>query len=200
MWHTIKQNIIDFKTAGGKLYYEEMSHNVRVSDFAEMKLYVISRLMWDISLNVDQLCREFMRAYYGEMGWKKVYEYFILMNKHFETAPLDFGKIADSHGGCADKKHFPCEFLEECYNIFEEAVKENDKNKNSEKYAFYNDNIHTEQIVIGYLLLDLYKNEVPSDFYNQLLNNFEYYGRKKGFTYLGLNNGTFEELIVKLKK
>ena len=201
MWNTVKENLVEFKDRNGQLYFEESTHKEPMTNFGDLKRYVESRLMWDTSLNLNELVTDFMKAYYGIAGWKKIYEYFNLMNRHFEETcnPLDFGKIADSHLGAVDKEHFPRLFLETCYRLFDEAVAENETLKNEKRYEFYKDNIKTEQIVINYLLLKLYSDDLSQTEWKKYLDEFEFYGKKKGLRNLGAV-GTFESELNKFKR
>lgn len=201
MWNTVKENLVEFKDRNGQLYFEESTHKEPMTNFGDLKRYVESRLMWDTSLNLNELVTDFMKAYYGIAGWKKIYEYFNLMNRHFEETcnPLDFGKIADSHLGAVDKEHFPRLFLETCYRLFDEAVAENENLKIEVRYEFYKDNIKTEQIVINYLLLKLYSDDLSQTEWKKYLDEFEFYGKKKGLRNLGAV-GTFESELNKFKR
>lgn len=200
LWDSVQENLAEFKRRGGRLYFEEATHKDPMTNFDELKRYTESRLMWNVSLDLHGLIVDFMKAYYGAAGWEKVYEYFELMNRHFKDTcnPLDYGKIADTHGGAVDKEHFPRAFLETCYKLFDEAVLLNETMKSHEKYGFYKENIKTEQIVIGYLLLKLFSKELGESEKKKYFEEFAFYGAKKGLKGLGAA-GSFTSELEKLK-
>lgn len=201
MWYTIKQNIIDCKTAGGRLYYEEATHRVKVSNFTELKLYVETRLMWDISLDQNELINDFMQAFYGCAGWKKVREYFDKMNAHFlATKPLDFGKIPETHGGSLREDLYPLEFLNECYDVFNQAVEQNERLKGTDGYQFYQDNIQKEKTVIDFLILSLYGEKIDAGRRLMLVNEFEKYGKMIGLDAISCFGLHFADFVDKYKK
>lgn len=201
MWYTIKQNLIDCKTAGGKLYFEEATHLLKVSNFTELKLYVETRLMWDISLDQDKLINDFMQAFYGLAGWTKVREYFDKMNAHFlATKPLDFGKIPETHGGSLREDLYPLDYLNECYDVFEEAVKANETLKGTERYEFYHDNIQKDKIVVNYLILSLYGEKLEADRRKLLVEEFEIYGNKIGLDRISCFGLRFADFVKKYKE
>lgn len=51
---------------GVSLMYSQGPVEVRIPCFSEMRIYVESRLMWDINQNYDQLVNRFMKAYYKD--------------------------------------------------------------------------------------------------------------------------------------
>ena len=76
-------------------------------EFGELRAYVLSRLLWDPSLDTDELVNGFMGAYYGA-GAKKVREYFDYMHKI----------IADSG------RHFI--LVQNCADIFADLISDED--------------------------------------------------------------------------
>ncbi|MFI1092370.1 DUF4838 domain-containing protein [Streptomyces sp. NPDC020917] len=59
-------------------YFGEGAWNVRGAEFAHLRIWVLSRLMWDPSLDPDALIREFLRGFYGAAA-DALYAYMKLM-------------------------------------------------------------------------------------------------------------------------
>ena len=57
--------------------YEEGNYTARESDgeFAELRAYMLSRLMWDPDMDFDREMNGFLRAYYGENSWQYIRAY-----------------------------------------------------------------------------------------------------------------------------
>ncbi|MDD6061730.1 MAG: DUF4838 domain-containing protein [Oscillospiraceae bacterium] len=57
--------------------YEEGNYTARESDaeFAELRAYLLSKLMWDPDMDYEREMNGFLRAYYGENSWQYVRAY-----------------------------------------------------------------------------------------------------------------------------
>ena len=64
--HTLKPNIELFKNNGAKWVFEQHSHNP--SELFELRSYVTAKLLWDPTLDLNDLLTEFTNGYYGEAG------------------------------------------------------------------------------------------------------------------------------------
>lgn len=107
-FYILKDNINFFKENGVKGVFEQGMYQGGVSgEFGELRAYVLSRLLWDPSLDTDELVNGFMGAYYGA-GAKKVREYFDYMHKI----------IADSG------RHFI--LVQNCADIFADLISDED--------------------------------------------------------------------------
>jgi hypothetical protein len=51
------------------------------SEFAELRAYLLCKLLWDPYLDYDATMNDFLRAYYGE-GWQYVREYIDMTMEH----------------------------------------------------------------------------------------------------------------------
>ena len=63
-FHILKKNIQLFKRNHATMLFEQVN-GTRGTDFAEMRAYMIGKLMWNPELDADSLMRRFMREYYG---------------------------------------------------------------------------------------------------------------------------------------
>ena len=62
--------------------------------FQEMRSYVESSLMWDLSLSYDDLVRKFMKAYYKD-AWENIYEYYQIVRDRYAY----YQNVVDSKSG-----------------------------------------------------------------------------------------------------
>lgn len=63
-FHILKPNMQMFLDGGTTMLHEQ-ANGVRGGDFAELRAYVISKLMWNIDQDTDSLVRAFCDGYYG---------------------------------------------------------------------------------------------------------------------------------------
>lgn len=61
-------------------YFGEGPWNASGTELTQLRVWVISRLLWDPSLDADALIHEFVHGYYGEAG-PAVYEYLTVMQR-----------------------------------------------------------------------------------------------------------------------
>ncbi len=64
--------------------YEEGNYTARQSDgeFAELRAYLLSKLMWNPDTDYEREMNGFLKAYYGEESWKYVREYIDMTTKN----------------------------------------------------------------------------------------------------------------------
>lgn len=69
----LQKNIQLFRDNNVKMHFAQIASS-RGGDFAEMRTYMVSKLMWNPDLNADSLMRSFMTGYYGDAA-PYIYEY-----------------------------------------------------------------------------------------------------------------------------
>ena len=95
---------------------EQAAYQSRGGEFSELRAYLISRLLWNPDVNTENAINDFMYGYYGRSG-QLVRQYFDLLNSRVTT---------DTHihlGLTPEDKLFTDEFINQSYQIFEEAKK-----------------------------------------------------------------------------
>ena len=64
-FHILKKNIQLFKKNHATMLFEQVNGQ-RGTDFAEMRAYMLAKLMWNPELDEDSLMQSFMEGYYGK--------------------------------------------------------------------------------------------------------------------------------------
>ncbi|RLD75005.1 MAG: hypothetical protein DRJ07_18855, partial [Bacteroidetes bacterium] len=100
---------------------EQAAYQSRGGEFAELRSYLISKLLWNSEADVDEIINDFMYGYYGRSG-QYVRDYLDLLHEQLKP---------ETHihlGLKPDDKLFTNSFIEEADKIFNkaEAVAEND--------------------------------------------------------------------------
>jgi Domain of unknown function (DUF4838)/Glycosyl hydrolase family 67 N-terminus len=77
--HVLQPNIQFFAQNGVNAMFEQGNREVG-GEFAALRAYLISKLLWDPYLNVDSVMNDFLFGYYGAAG-KPIHEYIDLMRE-----------------------------------------------------------------------------------------------------------------------
>ena len=72
--YVLQPNIRFFLDHGVTGIYEEANYFSRGGELAELRTYLLAKLLWNPDCNVDTAIDEFCRAYYGD-GWRLIREY-----------------------------------------------------------------------------------------------------------------------------
>ena len=118
----LQPNIRTFRENNAIGIMEQAAYQCRGGEFAELRSYVISRLLWNPDCDVEDVIDDFIYGYYGRAG-KYVRQYFDLLysritpetHMHIETSRYDRLTAQD--------KIFSDEFVEKSSAIFEEAAR-----------------------------------------------------------------------------
>lgn len=99
-FHVLAENIRLFQNNHVVGLMEQGQRSSKGGEFAELKMWVLSKLMWNPALNSDSLANEFIAGYYGEAA-PMIKQYFHRVrelsdaNKHFRIVFSDFSKLYD---------------------------------------------------------------------------------------------------------
>lgn len=85
-FHVLQDNIKLFHKNHVTMHFSQIA-SARGGDFAELRTYLVSRLMWNDEVNVDSLMRHFLDGYYGKAA-PFIYRYIQIM----EGALISSGK------------------------------------------------------------------------------------------------------------
>ncbi|MEA3479996.1 MAG: DUF4838 domain-containing protein, partial [Bacteroidota bacterium] len=113
-FHVLQSNIQTFRDNHSIGIMEQAAYQSRGGEFAELRAYVLSKLLWDAECQVDEVISDFMYGYYGRSG-QYVKEYLDLL--HAQITP-------DTHihlGLKPDDLIFSDNFIKEADKIFDKA-------------------------------------------------------------------------------
>ncbi len=83
-FHIIKQNVLGFFEAGFEYLLIQGCHDESHNWQANLRSYVYTRLMWDLSLEPLDLIKEYLEAYYGPAS-NKVAKFISLYHEHYQA-------------------------------------------------------------------------------------------------------------------
>lgn len=113
-FRVLQPNLQYFRDHNAIGIMEQAAYQGRGGEFAELRAYLISKLLWNPNCDVEQVINDFMYGYYGRSG-QYVRQYFDLL--HNRLTP-------DTHihlGLQPDNRLFSDEFIEQAQAIFEQA-------------------------------------------------------------------------------
>lgn len=118
----LQSNINTFKENHAIGIMEQAAYQSRGGEFAELRSYLISRLLWNPDCNVEDVIDDFMYGYYGRAG-KYVRQYFDLLygritpETHMHIETQEYERLT------AEDPLFAGDFVERSLRIFEDAGK-----------------------------------------------------------------------------
>jgi len=115
-FRVLQSNINTFRENKAIGIMEQAAYQSRGGEFAELRAYLLSKLLWDPSCDVEEVIDDFMYGYYGRSG-QYVREYFDLL--HGRLTPETHIHL----GLTPEDKLFSDDFVRESLEIFEEAKK-----------------------------------------------------------------------------
>lgn len=73
-FHILKPNMELFEKNKTSMHFSQIAGG-KGGDFSELRTYLVSKLMWNTSLDADSLMQQFLKGYYGEAAAPYLYEY-----------------------------------------------------------------------------------------------------------------------------
>lgn len=117
LFHTLQPNIQLFNEYGAKAHFQQCNAATG-TEFAELKTYLLSHLLWNDTVNADAVINDFMNGYYGAAGIH-IRKYFDRLHKE-EIATRQLLDIYGTPVSFANTLMTP-ELMQEYYGYFEKA-------------------------------------------------------------------------------
>lgn len=151
----------------GTEYYFIQSNTVRnekaQTAWAHLKDYIISKLGWDVDVNVPELIENFFKNYYGPAAGAMLqfYNEQTVHSAYLKTAFENYGGRFSCETSNAIKEFWPVQlvsgWLNECKTAYEKI--EPLKTTAPEDYKMYYDRIATEEASLLFMMLDHHQGE-----------------------------------------
>ena len=120
-------------------------------EFAELRAYLIDKLLWNPNINMNEVVNDFLEGYYGKAA-KQVKEYIeLLHNNNMEHSGY---KLSIFGQPVMEKESFLSDSLLTIYNsLFDEAEKA------VSEYPEFLDRVKTARLPVYYAMLEIARNE-----------------------------------------
>ena len=175
---SVKENYTYYKDHGVTFIFEQGPSDGESSTltFEELKIYVMSRLMWDTDLNVNDLVEEFLTFYYGPAG-QTMLEYYNVISAHY--ADLNNRYPASFFGSIFaviwSEEYWPKGFVDSLDRIFDKAYEDISVLRESDplSYGEYYDRISKLHLTVDYLNLEYYTAYYKPSDVRKMIDEFE---------------------------
>ena len=118
----LQANIQTFRENNSIGIMEQAAYQGRGGEFAELRAYLISKLLWNPDCNTDNVITDFIYGYYGRSG-RYIKQYFDLLHNQINTN-------THIHLGLSPADPiFTDDFVTASVKLFEEAAKVADNNE-----------------------------------------------------------------------
>ena len=153
------------------------SANSYVACFREMRSYVESNLLWDLSLSYNDLVRKFMNAYYKDAA-PYLYEYYEIMRDRYSYYQnLVSPKAGVIYGEIQTATLWPNSVVLKMEEQFDLAIQSIQKYKTTDPvlYDELEERIMKERLQPIYLKLTLHSSYYSAEEYAELKSTFKHY-------------------------
>ncbi|MCF8368025.1 MAG: DUF4838 domain-containing protein [Bacteroidales bacterium] len=124
--HVLQPNIQYFRDNGIQMMFQQGSGGL-ISEFVELRSYIIAKLLWDPDVDVEEIMNDFLEGYYGPAG-KFIGQYIDLMHAELTKSGGDLGIYGYPFDGI--NTYLTPELIKKYNHLFDEAensVAENQK-------------------------------------------------------------------------
>ena len=180
---TVKAMYQTCKEQGISYLYTQGATDTNTAAFASMREYVESKLMWDISLNYDELARDFINHYFYEAA-DEIYEYYEVVRDRLTQYHVENNEGGNIYIDIANSEIYPYSVLRYFSKLFKTAMEKIDGHRET-NLEFYNNlkaRIMREYLSVIYLTITLSKAELSDEEKAEMKEIFQTYTGYYGIT------------------
>lgn len=155
-------------------YYVQGAYNWMAQPWEELNVYAESKLMWNLSLNYDDLARDFIDNYYGDAA-EYIYEAYKVMCGYNKYIQVEKDFPGGMYSNIDNKEYWSFSYVETMRQLYEKAfetikpLESIDKNK----YDIYKNRIENLYLENLYMQLNYYISEYHKDYALSAIDQFE---------------------------
>lgn len=148
-------------------------NNPQSTGFSALKVYLNTKLRWNVNEDMEALIDEFFSNYFGPAA-QSVRKYFDEFRAHSLYLENEMGYLGNCYLEPLDQRYWPKTLLERWIGYCEEALAELEplKEKDENLYNMYSENVILESISPRFLLLDLWSNRFGESELKEMRNSF----------------------------
>ncbi len=199
-WDTAVKQLRIYSEHGISRIYRETAGNPQGCAFVFLRSYVESMLMWNLTLNYQDLVEDFIVNYYGPAA-PYVQRAFDQMTVHYEKLTEEgFSGIHNLDIGVNAEGRWTFNYVESQRLLFEKAFEaiEPLKEQNRTEYEKYYKRLAGEYMENMYMQLEFYMEKYDSEYVANTINRFEEATQLFDMVHFGYYSGrTVSEYLVK---
>ncbi len=135
-WDVVGENFNLYREGGVKNMYEQCAFWHVLLQMREMRLWIYGKMLWNNSLNWNDLAKQFIEYYYGPSA-KYVQEYYDYMTTYCEKLRETEGYSGNCYFSITDEKYWTFSYVEGGRQIFMRAYEDLKKYEGSADYDKY---------------------------------------------------------------
>ena len=190
-WNTLTANWRILSEHGVRAAYDQGALVDYVTQWAPMKFYVESQLMWDLSLNYAELAYEFIDHYFGICA-DDIREMYDLMTTYVEYIHAKLDYTGNVYFNLNKEEFWSFSYVEAGRKIMERALAKLEAIKDSDPdyYKKYYDRVIQIYLENMYMQMEFHAGEYTPAYGNALIDLFEYTINRLGMTKIGNNENS----------
>jgi hypothetical protein len=197
-WKYLQESYRIFKKFKVVSLFDESA--MRGRQFENMCHYVRGKLMWDLSLDMEELVQKFMRGYYKEAA-NTVYEYYKMFRAHTENLEKEYEKKGQqlhyrsfirTQPYWKSEDFWSKEYLETALALFEDGKR---NLKDTGRTGSLN-RLEVEMLSPIYLYLEIYGHTLERAKLKEYIDTFERVCLLNGIDYLGEHMTLYKKLVL----
>ena len=187
-WDTALHDLRVYSKEGVKRVYNQSSNNIVSAGLFELRSYVESNLMWNISLDYQTLAKEFINGYYG-VAAPYIQQMFEAMTTYYEYLHTEKSLTGDHAITLDGSKYWSFGYVESIRQIMEKAFAAIEPLKESDpglydKYYWRVAGAYLENL---YMQMHYYRTNYGKDYSLAAIDLFEKICNKLGLVYMDEN-------------
>lgn len=148
--HVLQPNMQFFRSNNVKAHFQQSNISTG-QEFSELKLYLISRLLWNPDANADEIINEFLRGYYGKSAkWIKKY----MDQLHEEAIKSNDGLDIYEHPTAHQKTFLSADNIRD-YNLYFDKAERSVKSDSAKLM-----HVRISRLPLQYAIMEIGKNEM----------------------------------------
>lgn len=196
------QGMYQLGAAAGGYYVHDLGQRTQsggATGWHVFKAYLISKLSWNVNLDIGELTKKFFRGYFG-VAADTMLEFYESYRVHAEyTVNNVYAAGVSVYMPLLDVRYWPKSVLDNWNRLVEKALSEIEvlKKVDMNAYQRYYDNITMERVSLYYMMVELYSNFYSETFVQQMKLSFKEDCNRLGITATGEGNGKTVDSVLK---
>ena len=196
------QGMYQLGAAAGGYFVFDLGQRLQaggVTAWHVFKSYLISKLSWNVNVDIDQLTKQFFEGYFGESA-DSMMKFYQSYRVHAEyTVNHVYSAGVSVYMPMNDVRYWPKSILDQWNGYVETALSDIEVLKRVDPIAYqqYYDRITLERISLYYLMVELHKNSYSDDFVQQMKLSFKEDCARLGVTVTGENAKLTIDAVLK---
>ena len=200
-WDTFVKNMRIYSDYGVTMTYNEAQNAPMLGEFMALKTYVESELLWNLSLNYNDLVKDFIINYYGPAA-PYVQQIYDQLSVHYEKLTEEgYSGIHNMNIGDNGEGRWTFAFVESQRILFDKAFKalETLKTEDPDAYAKYYKRVLCQYAENIFMQMEFFMPNYSSEHITESINLFETAAQMHGVVWFGRYAGgrQVSEFLVK---